>query len=209
MQTIVKQLIGVNMNIVSKTLVGVALLGMSHTVNASFIVDSTYTGNYDYLGKASNNFATNGDPHNLTIIDGLYGLDLDPILVDGLSDEGSTTFVPSLISGLNSTGNYSFDWTIDGPTGSWDFVGLGVKAGNTNHYFKLNPIATIPVSGSFNLKDELIEEGFEENEIKAISHVDFFGVQTVESSAPAPATGILAALGVASVFAFRRKKKTG
>lgn len=195
------KLIGGKMNILTKTLAGIGLLVMSAGVVATPV---EFTGEYEYLGSASSNLLQQGDPHNLLLIDTLFEQDLDAIVVDGITPD-ETVLIGSLDTEFVSTGEYSFEWAVTGTT-PWDVVGLAVKAGNINHYFELEPQISVPAFGSFDLFVELSDEGFMPMEIKGVSHVDMFGVRTSPVEASAPATGVLAALGIAGLAAFRRKK---
>lgn len=193
------------MNVLSKTLIGLSLLGLSGAAGATTV----FTGEYEYQGNASNNLISPGDPHNLIIVDNIFcqcanlGQELEALVVDGLT--GDETARPGFDIYLESVDDYAFDWGVSSEL-PWKVVGLGVKAGNTNHYFELEPNAELDVVGTFDLFDELLDEGFMVNEIKAVSHVDIFGVQSIAVQASAPATGLLAALGFAGIIAFRRKK---
>ena len=192
---------GGKMNFLTKTVVGIGLFAMS-TVEIAVPVE--FTGEYEYRGSASSNLLEQGDPHNLLLIDTLFGQDLDAIVVDGITPD-ETVLIGSLDTEFVSIDEYSFDWAVTGTT-PWDVVGLAVKAGNINHYFELEPQISVPAFGSFDLFVELSDEGFMPMEIKGVSHVDMFGVKTGSVQASAPATGILAALGIAGIVAFRRKK---
>jgi hypothetical protein len=198
---------GGKMNVLSKTLIGLSLLGLSGTSNASTI----FNGEYEYRGNASNNLVSPGDPHNLIIVDSIFcqcanlGEELEALVVDGLTVDETPRSGFNIY--LESVDDYAFDWGVSSSL-PWKVVGLGVKAGNTNHYFELEPNAELDVTGTFDLFDELTEEGFMEGQIKAVSHVDIFGVKFEPPVlASAPASGILAALGFAGIAAFRRKKK--
>ena len=193
---------GGKMNFLTKTVVGIGLFAMS---TAAIAVPVEFTGEYEYRGSASSNFLTPGDPHNIGLIDQILNQDVDVIVVDGITED-EEVLIQSLSTTFAFIDDYSFEWAVTGTT-PWDVVGLAVKAGNINHYFELEPQISVPAFGSFDLFVELSDEGFMPMEIKGVSHVDMFGVRTGPVEASAPATGVLAALGIAGIAAFRRKKK--
>jgi len=89
----------------------------------------------------------------------------------------------------------------------WSVAGFGVKAGPTHYYFSLDENIPIPVSGTLNLLEELVEEGFDPKDVRGVSHVDIFGVTENDNViVAAPETAILAAFGLIGIVAFRRKK---
>lgn len=189
------------MNLLTKNVIGMGLFAMSAATYAGPI---EFTGEYDYLGSATSNFIQTGDPHNTMLIDELFNKDVDVIVVDGLSESDSAEIlIQSLRATFNAIDEFSFNWTVEGTT-PWDVVGLAVKAGTLNHYFELVPNIAVSATGLFNLVDELVGEGFSLYEIKAISHVDMFGVKTI-SQVPAPATVLLALTGLGLIMVLRKK----
>jgi hypothetical protein len=190
-------------NFLTKTVVGIGLLAVS---TAAMSIPIEFTGEYEYRGSASSNFLSPGDPHNIGLIDAILDQDVDVIVVDGITED-EEVLIQFLSTNFSSTGEYSFDWSVTSTSPTpWNVVGLAVKAGNINHYFKLDPHVPVSAYGSFDLFSELTEENFMPMEIKGVSHIDMFGVKNGTTIASAPTTGILTALGVMGIIAFRRKK---
>ncbi len=112
------------MNVLSKTLIGLSLLGLSGTVGASTI----FNGEYEYRGNASNILVSAGDPHNLVIIDNIFcqcanfGEELEPLVVDGLTEDQTPRTGFDIY--LESVDEYAFDWGVSSDL-PWKVVGLG------------------------------------------------------------------------------------
>lgn len=189
------------MNFLTKTV----MIGLLLVSSVAPAIPTQFTGEYNYIGSASSNLLQPGDPHNLLLVDILYGQDVDPIVVDAITTD-ETILISDLSTNFNKTGQFFFDWSLTG-TASWDIVGFGVKAGPINHYFELDPNVSVPAQGSFDLFDELTAEGFAASRIKEVSHVDVFGVESSPVTAFEPSTGLLAAFGLGGILAFRRKKQ--
>jgi len=188
------------MNFLTKTVM-IGLFLVSSAVSALPI----YSGGYNYLGSVPRNLSLNGDPHNFSMVDAIFNQDVEAILDNGLTNDEEV-----LISGLSVSLGYenerSFNWSVTG-TMPWSVAGFGVKAGPTHYYFSLDENTLIPVSGTLDLLDELVEEGFNARNVRGVSHVDIFGVRNDNVSVIAPETAILTALGFGGILAFRRKKQ--